>query len=366
MTSADSYDELDPATGAPLNQERISIRRARLRAETQRDALFGALELDGNTVDGATARLLAAQVGWHAAPSLTVTVGLFKTPFGVEVPAPERDKAFLEPPAFARALFPGSYDAGVMVHGAYGLARYALAIVNGSPSGDAQWRGTDPSSSYDVVGRIGASVEGPRRFRIEAGVSGLRGTGLSPGTPPTKDDLQWIDQNQDGQIQTTELVVVPGTPGTSSVTFERQAIGADLAVHWCVCVIGTGTAFLELASATNLDRGLVYADPVRASRDLRHLGFSVGAVQAITDHAVVGVRYDRYAADRDRIEQLGVTIVDQDQVFSTLSIMATGRWGEARLVAQYDRERNPFGRADDGAVTTREADRFSLRAQVGF
>jgi hypothetical protein len=33
---------------------------------------------------------------------------------------------------------------------------------------------------------------------------------------------------------------------------------------------------------------------------------------------------------------------------------------------QYDRERNPFGRGDDGAPTTRADDRVTLRAQVGF
>ncbi len=36
----------------------------------------------------------------------------------------------------------------------------------------------------------------------------------------------------------------------------------DVAVHWCICVIGTGAAYAEGAIATNLDRGLVYADPI--------------------------------------------------------------------------------------------------------
>jgi len=78
------------------------------------------------------------------------------------------------------------------------------------------------------------------------------------------------------------------------------------------------------------------------------------------------VRYDRYDADRDANERLGSNVVDASKIFSTLSIMAAGRWNGARFVVQYDRNRNPFGRADDGSVTTRNADRLTLRAQVGF
>ena len=361
----DSADEVD-AANAPLNQERFLIRRGRLRAEARRDDLFAALELDGNTIDGPVARILGAQVGWRYRELVTVTAGLFKTPFGVEVPASERDKAFLEPPAFARALVPGNYDAGVMAFGAYGVARWAIALVNGAPVGDAQWRGRDPAGSHDLVGRIGAAIDGPRRVRVEAGVSALVGSGLHPGTPATKDELQWIDENNDGRVQTTELQIVPGMVATPSESFDRNALGVDVQVHWCLCRLGNGTAFAEGVLATNSDRALVYADPIAASRDFRELGFAIGVVQNLGDHAQAGIRYDRYDADRDVVEQLGTTIVGQHKVFSTLSVMAAGRWHDARLAVQYDHERNPFGRDDSGMPITRSADRLTLRAQVGF
>lgn len=369
--SAGSVDELSTA-GAPLNTERILIRRGRLRVDARKDALSAALELDGNTVDGATARILAGHVGWRyqrsgdALPLVTVTAGLFKTPFGVEVPASERDKPFLEPPAFARALVPGNYDAGVMAQGAYGIARWSLAAVNGAPVGDAQWKGRDPSASHDVVGRIGAAIEGPRRLRVEVGASALAGTGLHPGTPATKDELQWVDENQDGRVQTTELQIVPGRTATPSQTFDRNALGVDVQVHWCLCRLGNGTAFAEGVLAQNLDRALIYADPIAASRDYRELGFSVGVVQDLGAYAQAGVRYDRYDADRDVTERLGVAIVGEHKIFSTLSVMAAGRWHDARVTAQYDHERNPFGRDDTGQPITRSADRLSVRAQVGF
>ena len=365
-----SVDELDPSTGEPLAEERLLIRRGRLRAEARREAMSAAIELDGNTQDGPAARLVAAQVGWtyerEGQPFVVVSAGLMKIPFGAEVPASERDKAFLEAPAVSRALFPGNYDAGVMVHGRYGVARWSLAVMNGAPVGDAQWRGEDPSSSYDVVGRLGAELAGPQQLRFEAGVSGLSGTGLHPGTPPIKDDIQWIDENQNGRVDPTEIQIVPGGPGEPSQTFSRGALGADVQVHWCVRTLGGGTAFFEAAIASNLDRGLVYADPVATSRDLRQLGFAIGAVQSVGPHVQVGARYDRYDADRDALDRQGLDVVNVHKVFSTLAVMASARWHDARITAEYDRERNPFGRGDDGSPTTRAADRVTVRAQVGF
>jgi hypothetical protein len=124
-----SVDELDPGTSQPLNEQRFVIPRARLRAEVHRDAVSAAIELDGNTLNGAVSRLLGAHVRWTYAPGapegdppvLAVTAGLFTIPFGVEVAADVREKPFLEPPAMSRALFPGNFDAGVMAAGSYGL-----------------------------------------------------------------------------------------------------------------------------------------------------------------------------------------------------------------------------------------------------
>lgn len=363
--SEESVNEVD-IDGNALNEERFLIRRARIRAEAHRGAMSGSVEFDGNTVDDATARLLAAEVSYGYDRVVVGTMGLFRTPFGAEVPMPERIKPFLEPPAFARALFPGNFDAGARVHGEYGAGRYAVALMNGAPVGDAQWRGVDPVSSFELVGRLGIDVEGPYRSRFVAGVSALAGTGLHAGSPATKDQLQWVDENQDGIVQTTELQVVPGSAATPSQTFDRNALGFDVTAHWCVCVIGTGFVFGEVVLATNLDRGLVYADPIATTRDLRHLGFAVGVAQNVGDHAQIGVRYDRYDADRDAFEREGVGLVGIDKVFSTISVMASGRWQTGRLLVQYEHERNPFGRDDAGKPTTRAADRLTLRAQVGF
>jgi hypothetical protein len=189
---------------------------------------------------------------------------------------------------------------------------------------------------------------------------------LDPGTPPTKDDIQWVDENGNGIVEASELHVIAGQAATPATSYRHDAVGADARVTWCLCGLGNGTAFAELAVGTNLDRALIYADPVLQNRDLRELGFVVGAVQEVGDHLLAGVRYDRYNGDRDLFETQGVTTVAVPQVFSTTSVMAAARWHDGRLMVQYDHERNPFGRADDGQPATRRADRLTLRAQVGF
>ena len=70
--------------------------------------------------------------------------------------------------------------------------------------------------------------------------------------------------------------------------------------------------------------------------------------------------------EQDAMDREGVDLVNVHKIFSTLGVMANAQWDAARLTLEYDRERNPFGRGDNGAPVTRAADRVTLRAQVGF
>jgi hypothetical protein len=372
--SQESRDEIDPSSGAPLNQEHFGIPRASLRADGHHGPFFGEIELEGFTTRATLPRVTQSQgvrldtswVGWHEGKLVEVIGGLFRAPFGTQTPTVPRDRPFLELPTMSRALFPGDSDVGVMARGEFGLLRWSLAVMNGAPVGDTQWKGADPTSSYDFIGRIGADVPLPYKMRVIAGVSALDGRGLHPGVAPTKDQIQWVDENMDGIVQTTELQVIPGQPGEPSQKFSRDALGADVAVHWCVCAIGNGYAFGEAVIAKNLDRGLVYADPIARSRDIRELGFTVGAVQEIGDHGLVGVRFDRYDADRDATEREGIDFVQTHQVFSTLAVMASARWTNMRVLLEYDHNRNPLGRDDAGMPSTVSADEITLRVQAGF
>ncbi len=370
--SQHSLDEIDPSgTGVSLNEESIAVRRGFFRLEAKRDSYFAELELDGNTVQGPAARIVTSQVGWwlpnaEGGALVRARAGLMLIPFGAQVPTNARDRDFMEQPLFLRALFPGDVDAGATVDGAYGLVRYSISALNGAPVGDAQWAGRDPSSSYELMGRLGTEVPLPYRARFIAGVSAASGQGLHPGTPPTKDSLQWVDENQDGIVQVTELVDIPGSPAIPSQAFSRNAIDLDATLHWCICALGSGKLQFEGAIAKNLDRGVVYADPIARSRNVRELGFAIALVQELGPYALAGVRYDRYDADRDAVEQAGVATVYTHEVFSTLSLMAAARFHSARLIGQYDHATNPFGRADSGEPTTLRADKLTFRAQVEF
>lgn len=366
--SGDSTDELDPATGAPRNQERLLVRRARLRAAAERGKLGGSLELDGNTVDGVILRLLAAEVHYterRGELELTVAAGLFKTPFGAEVPLPDRERFFLEPSRAARALFPGSYDAGGKVSGRWKLLRWSVAAMNGAPIGEGQFRGRDPSSSFDLVGRVGAAGGGCG-YTISAGLSALTGRGFHAGAPATKDEVVWVDANENGLVELTELQVIDGDPATPSQEFDHRALGIDVGGTWWAPGLGWGRAAAELVVGENLDRGLLVGDPVAQSRDLRELGWHVEVEQQVAPWARVGVRYDRYQPDQDEHEVLGLELVGVDPTWATWGVVAALEDGERRLSLGYEHESNPLGRGDDGKPTTRSADRVTLRGQVGF
>lgn len=368
-----SRDEIDGATGAPLNTQRFVIPRARLRADFDRGPLTAALELDGNTIDGPTARVVDAEIGWRfrgrdpkAPPYLAATLGLIKIPFGFEVPQVDTSRLFLERSTVMRALFPGMYDLGLRVHGGYRFLRYSAAVMNGDPVGEQGFGGIDVSSGKDVLLRLGADTRPVAAVRVEVGISGLTGQGLHKGTPTTKDVLVWRDANEDGLVQSTEIQAIPGAAATPSITFRRFALAGDLRITAAVPVLGELAIYGEVIRSQNLDRGLEPADPVALGRDVRELGFYAGLTQEITRWAMIGVRYDRYDPDSDASEQQGSVRVPRDSAYSTIAVTGAFRWAPARVVVEYDHNHNALGRSAGGLPTTLGDDLFAVRAEVRF
>lgn len=368
----ESEDQLNEATGQPLNETRFVIRRARLRIEADYRYLGGAFELDGNTVQGPLARILGAEVfvQWPpaaATPYVRLTLGLFKIPFGYEVPQADTQRLFLERSSIVRALFPGEYDLGVRVHGGWRFLRYAAAAMNGQPLGERAFAARDPNQSKDFLGRLGVAVAVAAPLHLQAGVSGLYGTGFHPGTPATKDVLTWRDDNGDGQVQLSELQALRGTAATASQNFARSAVGVDAQVALQVPRLGELAIYGEVIWAQNLDRALVPADPVAAGRELRELGYYLGLTQELTPYASFGLRYDHYQPDADASQQLGVGRVPVDSSFSTLAVAAAVQQrGLGRLTLEYDHNRNALGRGAGGAPTTLGREAVMLRGQIVF
>jgi hypothetical protein len=376
-----SQDQLNPSTGIPLNQDRISIRRARLRAELDRTFVAGALEFDGNTVKGATARLLGAEASlrWPAPtpdqPSVIVmTIGLFKIPFGFEVLQSDRDRQFLERSTAERGLFPGEYDAGIRLQGGWRFLRYAIAAMNGEPIGETSFPGLDPNQHKDVVGRLGVDTKVAGPVSVSAGISGLAGQGLHPGTPATKPSLIWQDRNEDGQFQSNEIQLAPGVAATSSQSFARHGLGADVRVLVTTSRLGQTVGYAEVVVAKNLDRGILPADPKAlvgtsygsVSRDMREIGWYAAATQDVGPHATVGVRYDYYNPDRDSADRTLGAQVPTSFSYSTWAIAAALRTPSARLIAQFDINRNHLGRDTSGAPANLRDNAFTVRGEVKF
>ena len=399
-----SQDEVSQ-DGTPLNENRFTLRRARIRAEGDHGYVHGVLELDANTVSGLQVRPIDAEAtfkwpptrpyartawaydpigsgaGSHTGaidprvpeptlranePWFMVTMGLFRTPFGFEIQEPERDRPLLERTTMSNSLIPQSFDLGLRFVGGYRFVRWAFAVMNGDPIGEQTFPGRDPTRSKDLVFRLGGAGALTSKVRFEGGISALTGQGFHRGTPATKDVVSWRDNNNDGIVDPTELNVVAGSPATASQTFRHFAVGADLRATIAIPRLGDLALRGEIIRAQNLDRLVAPSDPIVSGRNLRQLGWYVGGSQEITQWAMVGIRYDRYNPDSDAREQEPFAVVPRDLSQSTWSFNLTGRMPLARLIAQYDRRANALGRDTAGRPTTLADDSFTLRAEARF
>jgi Phosphate-selective porin O and P len=370
-----SEDQLNPGSGAPLNDERFSVRRARLRTTFDKTYYGGALEFDGNTTGGGSpARIVGAEASFKLPgdegaplPLLMATIGLFKIPFGFELLQSDRDRLFLERSWTERALFAGEYDVGARLQGGWLFLRYAIAVQNGEPLGEkSAFPGRDPNAAKDVSGRLGVETTIVEAVTVSAGVSGLKGTGFHPGLAATKPTLQWSDRNEDGAFSPGEIVATTGSAASPSSNFGRFALGFDLRLAIAIPNVGTATLYGELYKAKNLDRAILIADPNGGvARDYRELGAYVGATLDLTDLGSLGVRYDTYDPDRDSTDP-AMTRVLTSSSYGTLAVVAAVGTPTARLVVEYDHNTNHNGRDMQGRPTALKDDALIARGQVSF
>lgn len=367
-----SLGELDPSTGQPLNEVAISIRHAHLGVAASRWLFAASVEADVNTVLGVNLRLYAAElsVRWPLEgerPLIQLRAGLVRVPFGADTQLGLLQRPFLEPSTMAQALFPGSYDLGLELSGGWRFLRYRLAVMNGEPVGERALPAKDPNAAKDFVGRLSAVGSPVAPVTLEAGASALWGAGFHAGSPATKDSITWRDANEDGQAQMTELQVIGGQPATPSADFSRFALGADLRVRLELPAVGALELRGELIWASNLDRGPFVADPIATGQDARELGWAVELTQALPLGFLAGARLDTYNPDADAADLQGAQRVPRDASVTTWSALASWRWERtARLIVQYEHQRNTLGRGLNGAPTTLGSDRLAVRAEVVF
>jgi hypothetical protein len=369
----ESLNEINGSTGQPFNQDRFTLRRGHARVDAEQGWVLGALEIDANTTNGPQVRPIDAEVSlrWPAKPdarlpSVLASLGLMRIPFGYEVQELDYVRPFLERATMLQALFPGEFDLGMRVAVKYRFLDWTIAVMNGSPIGSKVFPDLDPVQAKDLVGRLGVDLAIAPGIRFQAGVSGDTGTGFHPGTPATKSVLVWQDQNGDGLVEPNEIVAIGGSPATPSRVFHRFALGGDARLFVRIAALGDLSFRAELLDALNLDRGLEVADPVGAGHDLREAGYSGAATQEITPWAMVGVRYDLYNPNADANQQRAANLVPVNRAYSTFAVMGMLRHRQARLLLEYDIDRNPLGIGANGAPTTLADNALTLRGQVVF
>lgn len=361
--------------GTPLNQDRFSVRRGRVRLKGRWKYARADFELDASTTRGPTASVRRASVGAvlpsreeGAPPLLVLSAGLMEIPLGLELQQGQDEILFLERTQGSLALFPGPVDTGLRLDGAYGPFRAQLAVMNGVPLDDRAGgpSGIDPTRAPDLVGRLGVDTQPLSALRVAGGVSFLRGRGFHAGSDATKSVLQWDDGNADGVINAGELVAVAGRGALPSAKFDRWAVAADLALDLRTPA-GSTRLYGELTLATNLDRALYVADPIAVGNDVRELSWYVAALQDVTQWGFVGLRYDVYDPNSDLVDSRRGQTIPADASLTTIAPIAGARWpGYGRITFEYDFIRDKLARDVRGVPTDLANDQWTLRVQGEF
>src|SRR5262249_38213626 len=142
--------------------------------------------------------------------------------------------------------------------------------------------------------------------------------------------------------------------------------GGDLRLTAPVASLGLLELRGEFIAGANLDRAIVPADPVVATRDLRETGYYIQVLQELGKYAIAGVRYDHYNPDPDPTDRRADDQIPSDASFSTLALDAAVRFQNARLIVEYDVNRNHLGRGANGVTTNLKDNALLVRAEVKF
>ncbi|HEY6725252.1 MAG TPA: hypothetical protein VI197_14555 [Polyangiaceae bacterium] len=364
-----SEDEL--LQGEPVNQDGFVLRRARLRIDHGSQFTAATLEFDANTVNGLKVGVRRAEGAliWRApddtaAPWAMLSAGVTDIPFGAEIVESPRHRVFMERSLGSRALFPTEADVGAKLSLAYGPFAAAVAVMNGEPL-DGRTFPTDPNSAKDVIGHVAVAAPIGAGIVIEGGASLATGKGFHPGSPASKDDLVWVDENNDGVAQSTELRGVQGRAATASENFDRDAVGVDLRLT-VPTPIGETQIFAEGFVANNYDRGLLVADPVLSGLDVRQVGASASLSQQVTQWGYVGFRAAYYDPNSDLFEQRKGRILPVSQEIWTFSPVVGASIEAARVSVQYDFVQDSLARDEQGVPTDADNDQLTARLEVGW
>jgi phosphate-selective porin len=366
-----SVDQLQQG-GAPLNQNRFTLRRGRLRLDRGWEYANATLELDANTTRGMNVGIRRAEAsvlyrgnnGYELPPLVMLSVGVTDLPFGFELLESSSVRPFMERSQGSLALFPTEMDVGMKLSGAISFVRYAFAVSNGEPVDTLNRYPRDPNAAKDYSGRVGVETRPLDALSISGGTSFYQGTGLHAGTDASKPSFTWLDINEDRAIQPNELQAVPGASAQPSLNFKRWAYGLDLELTLRTN-FGATRLVAEGFLASNLDRGYLVADPAVGQNDIREAGGYVALVQDVTRWGQVGFRASYYDPNSDFFDSLRGRQVPTSLSTTTLSPMVALHWQDrARLSVQYDFVRDSLAKDSSGVPTDAKNNHLTVRLQV--
>lgn len=244
-----SYLDAQP----PLSQ--FSVRRARLKAEYQGDWARFMLQLDAmggaDIIRDAEATLTEP---WSGKQYLSLTAGLNKVPFGVEVPVSSSERELPERTRAARAFFSGERDRGVKLTFHYKFLWAYAGIYDGNFTQMTGYTTKDNDTEKDVTMRVMAD------FRwVVVGVSGVVGQTLKPAD---------------------------AMAGTAAHYLPRNRIGADAQLYLDLLPFGGTALVAEFVAGTSY-----WANGVERAGQTA-LGWYVLLAQNILKNDQIAVRYD--------------------------------------------------------------------------
>ena len=366
-----SADQLAPG-GAPVNQDRFTLRRGRLRLDHGWEYANATLELDANTTRGMSVGIRRAEGsvlfrGQNAddlPPLVMLSLGVTDLPFGFELLESSRVRPFMERSQGSSALFPTEMDVGLKLSGAVSFLRYAFAITNGEPVDTLNRYPRDPNAAKDFSGRVGVETQPLPTLSIAGGTSFYQGTGFHAGTDASKPTFTWLDINEDRAIQPNELQAVPGASAQPSLNFKRWAYSLDLELSLRT-KFGATRLVAEGFLASNLDRAYLIADPSLGQNDIREAGGYLALVQDVTRWGQIGLRASYYDPNSDFFDSLRGRQVPTSLSTTTLSPMVALRWEDrARLSLQYDFVRDSLAKDSNGVPTDAKNNQLTFRLQV--
>ena len=366
-----SQDQLAPG-GSPLNVDRFTLRRGRLRFDRGWQYANATLELDANTTRGMSVGIRRAEAsllyrgnnGNDLPPLVMLTLGVTDIPFGFELQESARVRPFMERSLGSSALFPTEMDVGLKVSGAVSFLRYAFAVTNGEPVDNLTRYPRDPNAAKDFSGRVGVETQPLAALSVAGGTSFYQGKGFHAGIDATKPSFGWLDINEDRVIQPNELQALPGTAATPSLNFKRWAYGLDL-TFTLRTKFGATRLLAEGFLASNLDRAYMIADPGLGNNDIREAGGHIALLQDVTRWGQVGFRASYYDPNSDFFSDVRGRQIPTSVAVTTLSPMvALLLPGRARLSFQYDFVSDSLAKDGQGVPTDAKNNQLTLRLQV--